>query len=218
VLGFPVRPGGDGGAVAAGHHHWYELAQEVHGAFAVSGALTDTAIQGMEGITEGKPFSPGEVGASGVLALGGQALAGAIGSRLGTEGVELVPAPADSVVTPAVRFPPIEWDAPGITSDPVVAPQVSSPRLQNIVNNLYKGGTNPSRFGNGTTMDAIRNELVTGRPTNGTWHLVMGAESAQGITNWLVRNTGAPHYDRLVARSILDDLRAAFSANGGFPW
>ncbi|MDB5068021.1 MAG: hypothetical protein JWM18_4455, partial [Chloroflexi bacterium] len=34
VLGFPVRPGGDGGAVAGSRHHWYELAQEVHGAFA----------------------------------------------------------------------------------------------------------------------------------------------------------------------------------------
>jgi hypothetical protein len=64
-----------------------QVLQGASGAF-VSGALTDTAIQGMEGITEGKPFSPGEVAASGVLAMGGQALAGAIGSRLGTEGVE----------------------------------------------------------------------------------------------------------------------------------
>jgi hypothetical protein len=33
-LGFPARPGGDGEAVKIGRHHWYELAQEVHGAFA----------------------------------------------------------------------------------------------------------------------------------------------------------------------------------------
>ncbi|MDB5066778.1 MAG: hypothetical protein JWM18_3212, partial [Chloroflexi bacterium] len=26
VLGFPVRPGGDGATVAGGRHHWYELA------------------------------------------------------------------------------------------------------------------------------------------------------------------------------------------------
>jgi hypothetical protein len=31
VLGFPVRPEGDGEAVAGSRHHWYELAQEVHG-------------------------------------------------------------------------------------------------------------------------------------------------------------------------------------------
>jgi uncharacterized protein YukE len=44
VLGFPVRPGGDGGAVAGGRHHWYELAQEIHGAF----ADIDRAIAAMQ--------------------------------------------------------------------------------------------------------------------------------------------------------------------------
>jgi uncharacterized protein YukE len=33
-LGFPARPEGDGGAVQAGRHHWYELAGEIQGAFA----------------------------------------------------------------------------------------------------------------------------------------------------------------------------------------
>jgi uncharacterized protein YukE len=55
----------------------------------VSGALTDTAIQGMEAVTEGRPFSPGEVVASGMLAMGGQALAGAVGSRLGRSAAEM---------------------------------------------------------------------------------------------------------------------------------
>jgi hypothetical protein len=34
VLGFPLRPGGDGGAVQAGRQYWYELAGEIQGAFA----------------------------------------------------------------------------------------------------------------------------------------------------------------------------------------
>jgi hypothetical protein len=33
-LGFPERPGGDGGAVQAGRQYWYELAGEIQGAFA----------------------------------------------------------------------------------------------------------------------------------------------------------------------------------------
>jgi hypothetical protein len=37
-----------------------QVLQGASGAF-VSGALTDTAIQGMEGVTDGKPFSPGQV-------------------------------------------------------------------------------------------------------------------------------------------------------------
>jgi hypothetical protein len=63
----------------------------------------------------------------------------------------------------------------------LAAPRVGHPRLQNIVDNLYKATANPNRVGNGTTMDAIRSELSTGQPTHGTWHLVKGAESAQGF-------------------------------------
>jgi hypothetical protein len=70
---------GLGGKVTIGGK---QVLQGASGAF-VSGALTDTAIQGMEAVTEGKPFSPGEVVASGILAMGGHAVAGAIGSRLG---------------------------------------------------------------------------------------------------------------------------------------
>jgi hypothetical protein len=77
----------------------------------LSGALTDTAVQGMEGITEGKPFSPGEVVASGILATGGHRLAGAIGSRLqahkgeGLRSVELLqrPRPSPPVEPPSIR-------------------------------------------------------------------------------------------------------------------
>jgi hypothetical protein len=50
VLGFPVRPGGDGGAVAGGRHHWYELAQEVHGAF----ADIDRAVAAMQWSGDGR--------------------------------------------------------------------------------------------------------------------------------------------------------------------
>lgn len=34
-------------------------------------------------------------------------------------------------------------------------PQVGNTMLQNLVNNLFKGTTNPNRVGNGTTMYAI---------------------------------------------------------------
>src|SRR5580704_2589931 len=50
VLGFPVRPEGDGEAVAGGRHHWYELAQEVHGAF----ADIDRAIASMQWSGDGR--------------------------------------------------------------------------------------------------------------------------------------------------------------------
>jgi hypothetical protein len=43
VLGFPMRPPGDGKAVQDARHYWYELAQEIHGAF----ADLDRVISGM---------------------------------------------------------------------------------------------------------------------------------------------------------------------------
>jgi hypothetical protein len=79
--------------------------------------------------------------------------------------------------------------------------------LQNIVNNLYKGTTNPNRVGNGTTMDAIRNEIATGAPTGGRMHITKGQESLRGLDNWLAKYPDAPYHDRLVAQSLADELR-----------
>ena len=50
VLGFPVRPAGDGKAVQDSRHHWYELAQEIHGTF---GDL-DRAISAMQWSGDGR--------------------------------------------------------------------------------------------------------------------------------------------------------------------
>ncbi|MHA3946554.1 hypothetical protein [Cellulomonas bogoriensis] len=85
-------------------------------------------------------------------------------------------------------------------------PQVSSARLQNLVDNLYKGTTNPNRVGTGTTMDAIRSEMATGVPTAGRMHTVKGQETLQGLNNRLRRNPDAPYQDRLVAQSLADEL------------
>jgi uncharacterized protein YukE len=74
----------------------------------LTGAATDAGIQGMEAVTEGKPFSPGEVVASGALAMGGQALAGAIGSRMGRTAVPPTegPPPVDTIpIEPLAPFP-----------------------------------------------------------------------------------------------------------------
>jgi hypothetical protein len=86
-------------------------------------------------------------------------------------------------------------------------PVVESAKLQNIVNNLYKGTTNPNRVGYGTTMDAIRNEIATGSPTGRRMHITKGQESLQGLDNWLAKNPAAPDHDRLVAQSLADELR-----------
>jgi len=72
-----------------------------------------------------------------------------------------------------------------------------------------KGTTNVNRVGNGTTADAIRHELATGQPVGGVFHSQKGADYARGLENWLRGNPDAAYGDRVVAQSLLDDLRSA---------
>lgn len=86
---------------------------------------------------------------------------------------------------------------------------IGSTRLQNLVDNLYKGTTNPNRVGNSTTMDAIRQELATGAPTGGRAHVTKGQGILRSLDNWLRHNPNAEYYDRLVAQSRADELSTA---------
>jgi uncharacterized protein YukE len=88
----------------------------------------------------------------------------------------------------------------------VQTPSVGSQRLQNIVEDLYKGTTNPNGVGTGTTADAIRYELRTGQRVFGRSHIQKGQDYLRGLENWLKANPTAPYRDRLVARSLADDL------------
>lgn len=104
--------------------------------------------------------------------------------------------------------------AANTVDDILPTPRVSSQGLQNHIDALYKGTTNPSRVGNGTTMDAIRNELATGVPTAGRMHSIKGQERLNGLNNWLRRNPDAPYYDRLVAQSLADELSLVLRGGG----
>jgi RHS repeat-associated protein len=93
-------------------------------------------------------------------------------------------------------------------------PSVSDPKLQNLVNDLYKGTTNPARTGDGTTMSAIRDELSSGQLVHGRNHVAKGNQYAKALNKWIGRNhrDGDPH-DLIVARSLLADLKSALAGN-----
>jgi len=61
-----------------------------------------------------------------------------------------------------------------------VKPKVDSPKLQNLINSLYKGQGNPNQIGNGTTMDAIRYEFSTGNLVEGKSQ----SNNANGVAVW----------------------------------
>ena len=91
------------------------------------------------------------------------------------------------------------------------SPEVVDSKLQNIVRDLYKGTTNPGRVGKGTTADAVRNEILTGQPTGGTFH----TQKAQQYVSALKKRLASGQldtYDSRVARSLLSDLQDALGS------
>jgi hypothetical protein len=93
---------------------------------------------------------------------------------------------------------------------PAPKPQVNHWKLRNIVDQLWKGTKNPNRVGDGTTMDAVRNELRTGRPTGGLFHSGKAREAVNALNNWLQRyGPQVSREDRLWARRLLSELEKA---------
>lgn len=84
-------------------------------------------------------------------------------------------------------------------SDVLATPTVENTKLQNVVNDLHKGTTNPSRVGTGTTADAVRNELETGEPTGGTFHFEKAQQYSTALSN-LLKSGNLNDYDQLVAQ------------------
>ncbi len=90
-----------------------------------------------------------------------------------------------------------------------IKPIVSNKKLSNIVENIYKGIDNPNRIGNGTTADAIKNEIRTGAPTFGTYHSKKGEETLRALKNWIRKNPNASSHDVEIATSELHNLENA---------
>ena len=96
------------------------------------------------------------------------------------------------------------------TSGNVSRPAVSDPKLNNLMDNMYKPG---SSVGNGSTADAVRSELATGQPVGGRFHTIKAQETIQGLNNWLARNPSASAGDIAGARAVLQDLTNALAGN-----
>lgn len=64
-------------------------------------------------------------------------------------------------------------------------PNVSDPKLKNLVSDLYKGAKGRNPIGTGSTADAVRNELSTGLPTHGRFHAQKAQEYINALSNWL---------------------------------
>ncbi|BDH84663.1 LXG domain-containing protein [Lactococcus lactis] len=89
-------------------------------------------------------------------------------------------------------------------------PNVENPKLNNIIKDLYKGqsDSSPNTIGNGTTMDAVRNEKETGEPTNGYFHTEKLENSLRALERRLRANNLNEH-DTNVVEALIKDIKNA---------
>jgi hypothetical protein len=75
---------------------------------------------------------------------------------------------------------------------------------------MYKDVNYANRTGDGTTADAVRNELKTLEPTEGKWHLTKAVDYQRGLVKWLNDKNNTDPADRAVAirelRNLMDAL------------
>jgi RHS repeat-associated protein len=92
------------------------------------------------------------------------------------------------------------------------APVVTDAKLARIVGRVYKGLKGRSvPVGNGSTADAIRNEMLTGQPTFGSFHTQAGKELAKALGNWIAENPNAARGEMAIAKALLRELRNALA-------
>ena len=85
---------------------------------------------------------------------------------------------------------------------------VTNPKLKNIVKNLYK---KTAKIGNGSSMDAVRLEKLTGQSVGGKFHSQKLIESRNGLLKlWKNRDTLSGS-DRKVIKELLINIQDALS-------
>lgn len=93
-----------------------------------------------------------------------------------------------------------------------VKPTVSDKKLQNIVNDLYKGQKNPRKIDDGTTMAAVRKELRDGDKTGGKFHSKKARYAISGLKERLSSGKLNKN-EKAIARELMNDLKKALSGN-----
>ena len=93
-----------------------------------------------------------------------------------------------------------------------IKPNVTNKKMKNIVDDLYKGQNGKNKIGNGTTMDAVRNELKTGLPTNGRFHTIKAQETISRLQRRLRAGDLTPD-ETDIAKGLIVDLLNALNGN-----
>ena len=95
--------------------------------------------------------------------------------------------------------------------DVSVKPKVSDSELKDVIEKIYKGQGSKGQIGNGTIMDAVRNERKTGNKTKGVFHSQKADESIARLDKRL-RSGKLSTEEKEIVRALLKDLKSAKSS------
>nr|MBI9051624.1 hypothetical protein [Anaerolineaceae bacterium] len=87
-------------------------------------------------------------------------------------------------------------------------PKVINDKLQGIVDKLFEGAGKPKQIGNGSQMDAVRNELATKKPTYGRFHSNSIENTIKSLQELIKTGYLDPH-DTDVALALIADINKA---------
>ena len=87
-------------------------------------------------------------------------------------------------------------------------PQVENGKLKALVDQLWS--ERAAAIGDGSTADAIRHEIATGKPVEYRYHAQKGQDYIKALEKWL-RSKSSPksESDRKIAHQIIKDIQAA---------
>jgi hypothetical protein len=118
---------------------------------------------------------------------------------------------AKHVVPPVRRRP--GWRVPDLPRRlPPAPPTATDPKLRNIIAHIWRHAGDEGTVGDGTTFDAVRNEVRTNRKSGDTYHFEKAATLRNGLTN-VINNPAVSSVDKATARDLLGQFMAAWKGH-----
>jgi hypothetical protein len=114
-------------------------------------------------------------------------------------------------VVPAARRKPGRREPDMMPRRPRPPPIADGRRLQNIINDIWKHAGKANTKGDGTTFDALINELRTGTETSGKRHLRKAADLMRRLHE-AIKDPSTSARDRAIADDLLDQFAIAWKA------